>query len=34
VIAYNKIDLPDSGDYWEFVREYLVVSGNTRSTAG
>ncbi|KAF6255524.1 P-loop containing nucleoside triphosphate hydrolase protein [Scenedesmus sp. NREL 46B-D3] len=24
VIAYNKIDLPDSGDYWEFVREYLV----------
>jgi hypothetical protein len=26
VIAYNKIDLPDSGDYWEFVREYLVVS--------
>jgi hypothetical protein len=27
VIAYNKIDVPDSGDYWEFVREYLVVSG-------
>lgn len=24
VIAYNKVDLPDSGDYWEFVREYLV----------
>lgn len=26
VIAYNKIDLPDSGDYWEFVQEYLLVS--------
>ena len=26
VIAYNKIDLPDSGDYWEFVKEYLRVS--------
>ncbi|KAF8065613.1 OBGC1 [Scenedesmus sp. PABB004] len=24
VVAYNKVDLPDSGDYWEFVREYLV----------
>lgn len=24
IIAYNKIDVPDSGDYWEFVREYLV----------
>lgn len=24
VVAYNKTDLPDSGDYWEFVREYLV----------
>jgi hypothetical protein len=26
VIAYNKVDLPDSGDYWEFVKEYLRVS--------
>jgi hypothetical protein len=26
VIAYNKVDLPDSGDYWDFVREYLRVS--------
>jgi len=32
VIAYNKIDLPDSGDYWEFVKEYLRVSGMCRST--
>ncbi|KXZ51499.1 hypothetical protein GPECTOR_12g462 [Gonium pectorale] len=24
LVAYNKIDLPDSGDYWEFVREQLV----------
>eukprot|EP00877_Chromochloris_zofingiensis_P006026 jgi/Chrzof1/1677/Cz10g16250.t1 len=24
VVAYNKTDLPDSGDYWEFVQEYLV----------
>lgn len=30
VIAYNKVDLPDSGDYWEFVREYLVVSSKQK----
>jgi hypothetical protein len=30
VIAYNKIDVPDSGDYWEFVQEYLVVSGKEK----
>ncbi|KAI8468676.1 MAG: GTP1/OBG-domain-containing protein [Monoraphidium minutum] len=24
VVAYNKTDVPESGDYWEFVREYLV----------
>jgi hypothetical protein len=29
VIAYNKVDLPDSGDYWEFVKEYLRVSTHT-----
>jgi GTP-binding protein len=23
-VAYNKTDVPDSGDYWEFVREFLV----------
>eukprot|EP00879_Flechtneria_rotunda_P001326 GHRR01001476.1.p1 GENE.GHRR01001476.1~~GHRR01001476.1.p1 ORF type:complete len:621 (+),score=182.90 GHRR01001476.1:200-2062(+) len=23
VIAYNKVDLPDSRDYWELVQEYL-----------
>lgn len=26
VIAYNKVDLPDSGDYWDIVKEYLRVS--------
>lgn len=29
VIAYNKVDVPDSGDYWEFVKEYLRVSTHT-----
>ena len=24
MVAYNKVDLPDSADYWDFVREYLV----------
>lgn len=24
VVVYNKTDVPESGDYWEFVREYLV----------
>jgi GTP-binding protein len=24
VVAYNKIDVPDSGDYWEFIQEYLT----------
>lgn len=27
VIAYNKVDLPDSGDYSEFVREELIAEG-------
>ena len=27
VIAYNKIDLPDSGDYIEEVREFLLGRG-------
>eukprot|EP00983_Pelagomonas_calceolata_P097382 1158241-Pelagomonas_calceolata.AAC.4 len=27
VIAYNKIDLPDSGEFWEDVREELVAKG-------
>ena len=27
VIAYNKIDLPDSGDYIEEVREFLLGNG-------
>lgn len=26
VVAYNKIDVPDSGDYWEFVRCALLHS--------
>lgn len=24
MVAYNKIDVPDSGDYWDLVQEYLV----------
>jgi GTP-binding protein len=24
VVAYNKVDLPDSGDYWELVRDCLT----------
>jgi hypothetical protein len=32
VIAYNKVDLPDSGDYWEFVKEYLRVSTHNAPT--
>lgn len=24
IVAYNKTDVPDSGDYWEFVKEYLI----------
>ncbi|GLC56716.1 hypothetical protein PLESTB_001138100 [Pleodorina starrii] len=24
LVAYNKVDLPDSGDFWELVREQLV----------
>ena len=24
VVAYNKVDLPDSGDYWEIVRDVLT----------
>ncbi len=27
VIAYNKIDLPDSGDYIDEVREFLLGNG-------
>ena len=27
VIAYNKIDVPDSGDYFDFVREELLSEG-------
>ena len=27
IIAYNKVDLPDSGDYSEFVREELISEG-------
>ena len=27
VIAYNKIDVPDSGDYIEEVREFLLGNG-------
>ena len=27
VVAYNKIDLPDSGDYIEEVREFLLGRG-------
>ena len=27
VIAYNKIDVPDSGDYIEEVREFLLGRG-------
>ncbi len=27
MIAYNKVDVPDSGDYWEDVRDYLVEQG-------
>ena len=24
IVAYNKVDVPDSGDYWELVRDYLT----------
>jgi hypothetical protein len=27
LVAYNKVDVPDSGDYWEFVRDYLINVG-------
>ncbi|KAK9824623.1 hypothetical protein WJX72_011807 [[Myrmecia] bisecta] len=27
VVAYNKVDVPDSSDYWEEVREYLLANG-------
>ncbi|GAX83906.1 hypothetical protein CEUSTIGMA_g11330.t1 [Chlamydomonas eustigma] len=27
VIAYNKVDMPDSGDYFEFVKEELLTQG-------
>lgn len=27
LVAYNKVDLPDSGDFWELVREQLVQVG-------
>ena len=27
VVAYNKIDLPDSGDYIDEVREFLLGEG-------
>lgn len=27
IIAYNKVDLPDSGDYSEFVKEELMAEG-------
>ena len=27
VVAYNKIDVPDSGDYFDFVREELLSEG-------
>lgn len=33
LVAYNKVDLPDSGDYWEFVKDYLVeVSHRPRAS--
>ena len=27
LVAYNKIDVPDSGDFWEVVREELMADG-------
>jgi hypothetical protein len=27
VVAYNKMDVPDSSDYWEDVREQLAAAG-------
>ena len=27
VVAYNKVDVPDSGDYFEEVRDALVAQG-------
>jgi hypothetical protein len=27
IIAYNKIDLPDSGEFWDDVKEELVAKG-------
>lgn len=27
MIAYNKMDLPDSSDYWDEVQEYLQKQG-------
>ena len=27
VVAYNKMDLPDSSDYWEEVQEFLQQRG-------
>lgn len=27
LVAYNKMDVPDSSDYWEDVREQLAAEG-------
>lgn len=27
IVAYNKMDVPDSSDYWEDVREQLAAEG-------
>lgn len=27
MVAYNKMDVPDSSDYWEDIKEQLVAEG-------